>query len=633
MELSFKGYGCLRASISLFIFLISIAAARAAENPYLEVLLKASEERHLEKERYWEVLLHYKKTVGGYKSLIDDPRFFLSPQGKSDPSKELEATVAAFFQDEKVDDSHPRCRFPARYEWLKKELDIDESRLPAVSCTEFHEAYDKIKPKSAVLVFPSAYINGPASTFGHTLIRIDSDYHSKLLSYAATYGADANDTNGMLYAFKGIFGFYKGYFTILPYYEKIKEYNDLEQRDIWEYRLNLTEEEVSKMLLHLWELKDVYSYYYFFDENCSYTLLFLFEAARPSLHLTDEFSLWVIPIDTLRAVKDEGLVETVEYRPSKGTRIRHISSLLDDDEKDSTVDIVEERVRPGDIKGERTENTKILDLAAEVIQYRYNKKEFTKDDYQRKFLDVLKIRSQLGGSGEGDYKIQASLQPEEGHGSSRFSLGLGLKNNDFFQEVRYRAAQHELSDPDGGYMEGSEVVFFGVTARNFPTNGGVKLQNLDIISLVSVSPRDKFYKPISWKVKTGFQQKTMSDGDEELVYQLNPGGGFAFKNGIVGLYYFMLETDLDISGGYKDKFSFGAGPSIGVIRGIKEFWKMNLYANALYYELGDEHKTFRASLEQVFRLSRNNSLNLDLSWRREFETEGREVKLNWNLYF
>lgn len=633
MKLFFKGYGRLKASISLFIFLIVIAStARSAENLYLEVLLKASEERHLDKERYWEVLLHYKKTVTGYESLIDDPKFFLSPDGKIDPRKELEATLKAFFQDENLDDSHPRCRFVARYEWLKKELDIDESRLPSVSCAEFHEAYGKIKPKSAVLVFPSAYINGPASTFGHTLIRIDSDYQSKLLSYAATYGANADDTNGMLYAFKGIFGYYNGYFAILPYYEKIKEYNDLEQRDIWEYRLNLTEEEVSRMLLHLWELRNIYSYYYFFDENCSYTLLFLFEAARPSLHLTDEFRLWVIPIDTLRAVKDEGMVENAQYRPSKGTRIRHIVSLLDDEAQDSALDIAEQRLLPEDIKGEKKEKTRTLDLAAELIQYRYNKKVLTKEEYQMEFLNVLKARSQLGNPEE-DYRIQAPLQPEEGHGSSRLSFGVGIKDSDFFQEVRYRAAQHELSDPEGGYIEGSEIVFFGVTARNIPTNGGIRLENLDIISLVSISPRDKFFKPISWKVKTGLLQKAMSDGDEELVYQLNPGGGFAFKDDLTGLYYLMLETDLNVSGAYRDDFSFGVGPSIGVIKGITDFWKMNVYANALYYEVGDQHREFKASLEQVFRLSRNNSLNLDLSWKRAFETEQREVKLNWNLYF
>ena len=52
---------------------------------------------------------------------------------------------------------------------------------------------------------------------------------------------------------------------MLPYYEKIKEYSNLENRDIWEYSLEFTPDEVERMLLHLWELKDIYTDYYFFD--------------------------------------------------------------------------------------------------------------------------------------------------------------------------------------------------------------------------------------------------------------------------------------------------------------------------------------------------------------------------------
>jgi hypothetical protein len=634
-----RGYGCVKAAISLFFVLfLSASQASAKEtkpsgNQYLDTLLKTAKERHLNKDRYWEVLLHYKHAITGVKSLIDDPRFFLSPDGKHSPDSELEATIRAFFESKQADDSHARCRFPARYEWLRQELGIDESKLPAVSCREFDDAYSKIKPKSAVLVFPAAYINGPASTFGHTLIRIDSDYQSKLLSYAVTYSAFADDTNGALYAFKGIFGFYKGYFTILPYYEKIKEYNDLEQRDIWEYNLKLSEEETSRMLLHLWELKDIYSYYYFFDENCSYTLLFLLEAARPSLHLTDEFNKWVIPIDTLRAVKSEELIESVVYRPSKGTKIRHISSLIDETAQRSAKDIAETRLRPQELDiSDPEENIKVLDLAAEAVQFKYNKKELSKEEYQKEFLTILKARSELGRPGDADYKIPVPLRPEEGHGSSRLSLGMGFRKDESFQEIRYRAAQHELSDPDGAYIEGSEIVFFGVAAR-IPHNAETRLESLDVIDIVSISPWDKFFKPISWKVKTGLLQKTMPDGKDGLIYQLNPGGGFAFKNDLTGLYYIMFESDLNVGGSYKDNYSLGLGPSIGVIRKITGFWKMNIFANALYYELGDNHKAYKAMAQQVIRVSRNNSLNLDLSWKREYDIDLNELKLNWNLYF
>ncbi len=139
--------------------------------------------------------------------------------------------------------------------------------LPVLRCNELENFLKALSPRSATLVFPTAYMNSPASMFGHTLIRIDGDYQSRLISYAINYAANTGDEGGISYLIKGLFGYFKGYFSILPYYEKIEEYNDLDMRDMWEYELNLSEDEVRRMVLHIWELKDIYSYYYFFDEK------------------------------------------------------------------------------------------------------------------------------------------------------------------------------------------------------------------------------------------------------------------------------------------------------------------------------------------------------------------------------
>ena len=74
------------------------------------------------------------------------------------------------------------------------------------------------------MVFASAHMSAPASMFGHTFLRVDSAYESPLLSYAVNYAATINRSDGgIAYAFKGIFGFYPGYYSILPYYEKVRE--------------------------------------------------------------------------------------------------------------------------------------------------------------------------------------------------------------------------------------------------------------------------------------------------------------------------------------------------------------------------------------------------------------------------
>ena len=217
--------------------------------------------------------------------------------------------------------------------------------------SKLDEALSAADPKRTVLVFPSAYINSPASMFGHTLLRVDNSYQSELLAYAVNYSAVAdNETNGFAYAFKGIFGLYPGYYSVSPYYEKVKEYNDIEHRDIWEYHLTLTEDETRRLVLHVWELQGIYSDYYFFDENCSYNVLYLLESARPTLNLTDRLPLWVIPSDTIRVVRDSGLVSSVRYRPSQGTRIRHLASFLAPDDQLAALAIANGRTTPESVR-------------------------------------------------------------------------------------------------------------------------------------------------------------------------------------------------------------------------------------------------------------------------------------------
>jgi len=627
--------------ISFFFFLFPAHPALAADDGYLNTLLESAKEKQLSEDRYWEILVHYKRHGSGKKSLIDDPRFFLAPGGKLDPAAELEATIRGFFQQEKGDQEHPRCRFVARYAWLKEKLDIDELRLPPVACTEFNEALARVNPHSAVLVFPATLNNSPASMFGHTLIRIDSKNQNDLLSYAVTYAAVTTDSNGFLYAFKGMFGYYRGYFSILPYYEKVSEYSNIEHRDIWEYQLNLTEEEVRRLVMHVWEVRDIYSDYYFFDENCSFDLLLLLEVARPSLGLTDAFwdnkvRFWVIPVDTIRVIKESGLITTEKYRPSQATRILAIASRMDSGFQKVALDVVNRKTSPQavtDMDMTSQEKTKILDLTAELLQYKYARKQLGKEEYLKQFLPTLNARSTLGKQSADVYAITPPAPPEQGHLPGKLSFGAGYRTDSFFTEIGWRAAYHDLLDPDEGYTEGAQINFFDISGRYYFKEDSLKLQRLRLIDIVSLSPRDAFFKPVSWKVNTGFDRELFSDGEEHLIYRINPGGGFSYKNDLLGLSYIMIETDLELSGGLKDNYSLGFGASAGIIKKLTGSWKINLSAKSMYYEAGDEHRSMNVSLAQNFKITTNNSITCSLSREKTHDYYQSEVNLSWNVYF
>jgi len=628
-----RGYGLLiGGSISLFFALLLLlpTPAKADDHSKLSIILKTAADAKLSQDRYWSILLHYKPSRSGLRSLIDDPNFFLSPAGKDNSRAELEATISAFFNSTAKGDEHPICRFPARFTWLKERLDLADTDFPAADCKEFKNKRVAIQPKALVLVFPSAYMNNPSSMFGHTMLRIDSDYQSRLLSQVVNYGADIDDS-GILYPFKGIFGYYKGYFKIFPYYERIKEYADIEQRDLWEYQLNLSESEVQKMFLHLWELKDIYSYYYFFDENCSYNLLFLLEAARPSLGLTDG-SLWVIPVDTLRMVKNSGITKGVTFRPAMSTRIRHIASFLDSQSRRKALEIAGGKSEPFLALDNGREKIRVLDLAAELTQYQYNKGEQTKEEYQKRYLSILTERSKTPLLAEDLDKLSVPPAPEEGHFSGRFGLGVGTKDGTPFQEIRYRPAYHSLMDPVRGYVEGSQIVF-AETAIRYYSGGPVRLEHLNFIDIISIAPRDDFFSPRSWKVNTGLLQKMGRNEEERLTYQLNPGVGLAYKNTVFGLFYTLAEMNLMAGGIFRDHYALGIGFQAGVLKSVTHAWKVHLTAESLFFEIGDSFQDHKLAVAQSVTLSPNNNLELSLSWQKTFNNESTETKCSWHHYF
>jgi Domain of unknown function (DUF4105) len=622
-----------------FLLLIPPLHGAAEATTYREELKGSATELRLPDDRYWHVLLHYKHGLFGTESLVDDPKFFLSPDGRHDPSAELDAAIDGLFADGEEEQSIPRCRFPARYDWLIRRLSVDLTRLPEVSCPTLEEHRKRIDAKSASLIFASGHMNAPASMFGHTFLRFDSSYESPLLSYAVNYAAriDRND-NGLVYAVKGIFGFYPGYFSILPYYEKVKEYGNMDQRDLWEYRLVFNEEEVQRMVLHVLELQGIYSDYFFFKENCSYDLLFVLEIGAPTATLTDRFRWFTIPIDTVKAVRAEGLISDPVFRPSQARKIRHIASSLDDADIARARSVLDNTVAPKEILAADipdTEKGRILDLASETVQLRYAKGQYTKEEYQKRFLTVLSARSTVPASESLLTPTPAPEQPESGHESSRVALAAGTRDGDRFLEVSGRPAYHDLLDADAGFTPGSEIEFSFVAVRYYPDSGRIRLQEWDLVHILSLAGRDDFFRPVSWKFRTGFANKLFPGGSDALVFFLNPGGGMAWDIRPLGLVHVLLETEVDVAGRYNPDYTAGVGLSAGILRQMTRSWKTLLSARQMAGVLGDKDRgqEFSAILRQGISIGRRWAIFLDIGRTVSPGLHYNEGKISANFYF
>ncbi|WP_421525317.1 DUF4105 domain-containing protein [Pseudomonas yamanorum] len=588
--------------------------------------------QQLANEPFWLSLGHYESgKFEGWRSYVSDKKFFLAPDGAHHPDQELKATVEALYAPVSLGEKHAQCVYPARTRWLKDQLHLTD--LPTLDCKEFKQWFKDVAPHSAVMIFPAAYLNSPSSMFGHTLLRIDqADVQSNntaLLSYAINFGAyiEGSD-NSILYAWKGLMGGYPGLFALVPYQEKLSEYRSLENRDLWEYRLNLTQAETERMVEHVWELKQIQFDYFFFDENCSYRLLELLQVARPSLRLTEQFPLTAIPTDTVKAVKEAGLVEKIDYRPSRERELLERAKPLDSDEQQWVLKISDDQKQLQDPTFKaiaKDRQALIIDAAYRLGRYRANGLERDTERSQRSF-ELLRAINQNPAP---DLKIERPGLPEDGHESRTWQAGIGTRGDKAFGEYGLRMAYHDLNDNAEGFPLGAQIEILQMKLRQYEGNHW-QLQQLDLATIRSLTPRNELLQPWSWQVTGGLERVPGKHDDETLVSHVNGGAGGTWQLRDDMLGFALGTVRVEHNSDFGEAISPAAGFNTGVL------WRnplgnLSLEAKGDFFTNGEVRRSI--SLNQQWELSRN--LGLRLSAQREYShlaTPVNEVMLEVKWY-
>ncbi len=617
----------------------------------MEELRAQALQHELAASREWHVLLHYRedRLGGGVTSLADSDNFFFAPDGKTNPQAELEATLAAFLDpDARLrNDEHPQCVFVARRAFLDRNLGLDRARLPWRPCPEYDEWRTALGAAGLSLIFAEAFMNNPASMFGHTLLRLDrlppGDDRTRrdLLAYVVNFAGETGMDTGALYAIKGIVGAYPGYFSLVPYYDKVNQYGNWEARDLWEYRLDLSPEEVERLLLHLWELRDVAFQYFFFSENCSYELLGLIEAARPEVDLRGRFGGWVVPVDTVRAILEEaGLAGEVVWRPSSVTRIRSEAEPLDGEQQRLALAVSEGRLPPDapEIEALAPEpRAAVLALAHDHLQQVAESRD---REASARGLAILRERSRVPVTGDpAPPPERPTTRPDEGHGTARMQLAGGWLDGRSFVELRARPAFHDLLDAMGGFVPGAQIDFLQGALRFYPDDNEVTLQEMTLIEITSLAPRDLFFKPVSWKFRTGYLRrllpsKVSDDLRESGLWRTTGGAGLTWNPFGNALLYTFADATFDVSGKLDDSVGLGFGASTGIYFGDEgDRWRGHLFGQAMSFVAGDTRTFLAVGFEQRLRLTRNTALEARVAWERDFSQGFLDARLAWSFYF
>jgi Domain of unknown function (DUF4105) len=606
---------------------LSPAVASPADDSYLKELIDRATTDRLADQRDWHVLLHYLPNLfgSGVTSMEDDPGFFMAPNGKTDPQAELAATLGQFFSEELVGRSKQpaQCAFVARYHWLKEKLQFDERRLPPQFCERFIRWFNEFNAQSISVIFPTGFMNNPASMFGHTFLRIDAKGQTpqtRILDYTINYAAEVPPNAGPEYAIKGVFGGYRGHFSTIPYYLKVQEYRDIENRDIWEYRLDLTQQQVTRLLMHTWEMGNAYFDYFFFDENCSFHILSLIEAAEPSIHLSDRFRFYAIPVDTVRRLAASGLVGEVVSRPSRSTLVRRKREAMTDEERGWLKTLVAD---PNAVQWDRfralnaERQAFVLETASDYLLMRGSGGAEEGGPFREKNKSILAARSRLKVS-PADVPIEPYVKrPDLGHGTSRAGIGAGWRNDRAFEEINIRAAYHDLLDPEAGYTPDAQIELLSAAVRHYHNDSQARLERFTALNMISLAPMDSLFQAPSWKLALGMN--TIAHGGCQLCTNgyLNGGLGGAVESHVLGrqVWYAMAEVEADASKAYEQSHRVGGGGTVGLLADLTERWKLLATGSYLRYALGEKSEDLRWSIGQRYSFSTNLAFRVEYNHR------------------
>ncbi len=582
----------------------------------------------------WQGLLQYQRGwTGSIESEVDGDSFFLSEHGKADPYRELLSTLDAFTRPVPADpDVHAICRFPARMEFLKRKIQSPRywEALPHPDCKNLKSYLGRIQNRKVSVVFTSYHPGNASSVFGHTFLKFSGDNENELFDTGINFAANPTTSNPALYAFYGLVGVFPSTFSALPFYYKVREYNDSESRDLWLYELNLSREQIDRLILHLWELGNTHFSYFYFNENCSYQILRGIEGALPEIRFFNQRPIYLIPSESIKAIQGvDGLIRTVRYRPSILRVAQQGFESLDP-------------ARQREFKTHMTSNESppqdpaVLDVLIDTI-------DLKKDPgLQGRKEAILEKRSKTEGPGASRQVSEpVHERPDLGHGSRRLRFGqewsrLGPDTR-WNTLIQARAAHHDLMDPTLGYPRHLHIDFGRVGLRIQPEHKRLFLEELTLVELTALHPYHPVDQGWSYSISVGYHRRWTRDCSNAIDCPRVSVRGAIGKTAVF-LKKQTIYTMLQMEPGYgtsflNSKWKWELAPLAGLIWEWLPEWKSRFEAYSRYDFTVSAPWTHGARLEN--RWVFGNRFGLEFNFQREFQTDRSRdsVGLNGLYYF
>ena len=187
---------------------------------------------------------------------------------------------------------------------------------------------------------------------------------------------------------------------------------------------------------------------------------------------------------------------------------------------------------------------------------------------------------------------------------------------------------HSLEDNQVGFLRGAQINFGNLAIRH-TEDEDTQLQRLDLVDIVSLTPRNDFFQSLSWRVYTGLEQQ-MTFGRDRLVTHVTGGVGLTYETLENNYSYGLIQLRLEHNRGFDDDITPALGLSLGSLHHFE--------SSTAIFDIGGERfgngeYRYRASYTHNFVLSRNHSIKFKSQRERQRESDFLETALSYQYYF
>lgn len=405
----------------------------------------------------------------------------------------------------------------------------------------------------------SGFLGNPASTFGHAMLTFNSgttegiDLFDSTLSYGALV---PEGENTIVYVAKGLFGGYIAGFSDKYFYTQDLVYSHTEFRDIWEYRLHLSDDEQKLLILHLWEIAGKQFAYFFLNKNCAYMLAQFLDIALDD-HILEQTNVWYAPnelffrladVDKKRKQQDRSpLIDFVTFIPSSQRLLQASVKTMDTTTNTAFANIIHSDFSTFQQELDTLEiqqKINLLDCLMTYLQYqKISQGKHLDPNIQRNTLKILQTRYSLPIQKPQKGEVASIDAPTEGAAPMQTGISVATTSTGETSTILH-LSQYKYDLLGLNSLDKDELVVGDLALGYSYDENSIFIDSFDILKITHLNTLATEFdgqSPWSWQLQIGLKRASLADL-HRLDGSIGFGGGFAWALTDQITPYFMIDA-------------------------------------------------------------------------------------------